>query len=171
MRQPLSETIEESDFLKLAQEHSKDFLKIYHYLSRDDRPSTRRFYAHLIEESDELESFLDDHYARDNKTWFYFGELVACIRNLAKVAFSLRHVINRLPVYQINTINHEDFPREAIEISRALDKMIFLLFEELKDESMKQGIKFPRKGSKKEQFEEVYPKKRLPYTLDEAENL
>jgi len=171
MIKSLSEIIEESDFLKLAQEHSQSFLKIYHFLRKDNKPSTRRFYAHLIEESDELESFLDDHYARDNKTWFYFCEIVACIRNLAKVAFSLRHIINRLPAYQVNNMTNVDFHRKAIDISRTLDKMILILFEELKNESLKQGIKFPRKGSKTERFEEVYPKKRLPYTLDEAESL
>ena len=83
MKKHLTEVITEEDFLKLAQRHSQNFLKIYNFLNKDPMTCTRRFYARLIEESEELESFLDDHCARDNKTWYLFGELVACIRNLA----------------------------------------------------------------------------------------
>jgi len=49
----------------------KNFLKIYNFLSKEKRPYVRRFYAYLIEESEELETFLDDHCARDNKLVFF----------------------------------------------------------------------------------------------------
>jgi hypothetical protein len=70
MKRPLTEVITEDDFLTITQEHAQSFLKIYNFLQGEHKPLTRRYYAHLIEESEELESFLDDHCARDNKTWY-----------------------------------------------------------------------------------------------------
>jgi len=45
MKRPLIEVITEKDFLKLAQEHSQNFLKIYNFLHKDNKPRTRKFYA------------------------------------------------------------------------------------------------------------------------------
>jgi len=116
MKKSLTRVITEDEFLKLAQEYSQNFLKIYNFLQKEHRPYTRRFYSNMIEESEELESFLDDHCARDNKTWYFFCELVACIRNFAKIAFILKHVLNRYPSYDLNDDEGETFVAEARNI-------------------------------------------------------
>jgi len=170
MKRSLTEVITEDEFLKLAQEHSQNFLKINNFL-REHKPRTRRFYAHLIEESEELESFLDDHCARDNKTWYLFGELVACIRNLAKVAFILKHVLNRYPAYDLNNDEADTFLTEAQNVSTFLDETILSLYEEVKKESLRLNIEFPRGTLKEDFFREIYPQKRLPYTIDEEKDL
>ena len=171
MKRALTKVITEDEFLKLAQEHSQSFLKIYNFLHREHKPCTRRFYAHLIEESEELESFLDDHCARDNKTWYLFGELVACIRNLAKVAFILKHILNRYPAYNLNDDEADTFLAEAQNVSTFLDETIVSFYEEVKKESLRLGIEFPRGTLKEGFFREIYPQKRLPYTIDEEEDL
>jgi hypothetical protein len=171
MKRSLTEVITEDEFLKLAQEHSQNFLKIYNFLRREHKPRTRRFYAHLIEESEELESFLDDHCARDNKTWYLFGELVACIRNLAKVAFILKHVLNRYPAYDLNNDEADTFLTEAQNVSTFLDETILSLYEEIKKESLRLNIEFPRGTLKEDFFREIYPQKRLPYTIDEEKDI
>jgi len=170
MERSLTRVITEDEFLKLAQEHSQNFLKIYNFL-REHKPRTRRFYAHLIEESEELESFLDDHCARENKTWYLFGELVACIRNLAKAAFILKHVFNRYPAYDLNDDEADTFLTEAQNVSTFLDETILSLYEEIKKESLRLELEFPGGTLKEDFFREIYPQKRLPYTIDEEKDL
>ncbi len=41
MKGSLTEVITEKDFLKLAQEHSQNFLKIYNFLHREHNSYTR----------------------------------------------------------------------------------------------------------------------------------
>lgn len=170
MKQSLTKVITEDEFLAIVQEHSRDFLKIYNFLNREQKSYTRKFYAHLIEESEELESFLDDHCARDNKTWHFFGELVACIRNLAKVAFILRHILNRYPAYDLKEDEADQILKDVRNVSQFVDETIRSLFEEIKKESLRLGIAFPRGTLREDFLREIYPQKRLPYTIDEEED-
>jgi phosphotransferase system HPr-like phosphotransfer protein len=169
MKSSLTEVITEEEFRKLAQEHSRNFLKIYNYLHTKNEPLPRRFYAHLIEESEELESFLDDHCARDNKTWYFFVELVACIRNLSKVAFILKHVLYRYPAYDLYEDEAGAFLQKAKNASAFIDKTILSLYQEIKRESKRLGMVMPKGTLKEDFFKEIYPQKRLPYTIDEEE--
>jgi hypothetical protein len=169
MRFSLTEVISEEDFLELAQEHSRNFLRIYNFLQKERRSHTRKFYSHLIEESEELESFLDDHCARDNRTWYFLGELVACIRNLAKAAFILEHILNRYHAYGLQDKESKTFLKDARNASTFLDDTIFSLFDEVKKESLRLGMRFPRGTLKEDSFGEFYPQKRLPYAMDEEE--
>jgi phosphotransferase system HPr-like phosphotransfer protein len=169
MKRSLTEVISEEDFLRLAQAHSRNFLKIYNFLQKEHGSHTRKFYSHLIEESEEFESFLDDHCARDNRTWYFLGELVACVRNLAKAAFILEHILNRYHAYGLKDDASHGFLKEARSASIFLDETIFSLFEEIKKEALNLGMRFPRGNLKEDSFGEFYPQKRLPYTIDEEE--
>jgi phosphotransferase system HPr (HPr) family protein len=171
MNRSLTEVITEDDFLKLAQEHSQNFLIISNFLSRNHKPFTRRFYAHLIKESEEFESFLDDHCARDNKTWYLFGELVACIRNIAKAAFIITHVLNRYSAYALKKEEAVSFVKDARDISMILDETVLTLYDEVKKESSRLSIELPNDPLREDLFGEIYHQKRLPYTLDEEEDL
>ena len=171
MKRSLTELISEKDFLALAQDHSQNFLKIYAFLSRSKskNPCNRRFYAYLIEESEELEAFLDDHSARDNKTWYYFVKLVACIRNIAKAAFVLKHILRRYPTYALQVEEVDLFLKDARGVSAYFAKTILSLFESVKEQAQILGISLPEAPLEEDFFGEVYPQKRLPYTIDEDE--
>jgi len=171
MKRSLTEVITEDEFRKLAQEHSRNFLKIYTYLHTQKRPLPRRFYAHLIEESEELESFLDDHCARDNKAWYFFVELVACIRNLSKVAFILKHILYRYPAYELYENGAEGFLQKTKNASTFIDKTILSLYQEIRGESERLGMTMPKGTLKEDFFREIYPQKRLPFTIDGEEGL
>jgi len=171
MKKSLTRVITEDEFLKLAQEYSQNFLKIYNFLQKEHRPYTRRFYSNMIEESEELESFLDDHCARDNKTWYFFCELVACIRNFAKIAFILKHVLNRYPSYDLNDDEGETFVAEARNIVTFIEETILSFYEEVKNESLRLGVEFPKTTLNKGHFTEIYLQKRLPYTINEEDEL
>jgi phosphotransferase system HPr-like phosphotransfer protein len=169
MKSSLTEIITEDEFRRLAQEQSQNFLRIYNYLRRQKQALPRKFYAHLIEESEELESFLDDHCARDNKQWYFFGELVACIRNLSKVAFILKHLLYRFPAYELYVDEAGDFLAKATHASAYIDKTIFSLYQEVRRESKRLGMAMPKGTLREDIFKEIYPQKRLPYTIDEEE--
>jgi len=171
MNKALTEAITEEDFLELAQERSQDFLRISNFLYGNHMPFTRRFYAHLIKESEELESFLDDYSARDNKTWYFFGEIVACTRNIAKVAFIVTHVLNRYSAYALTEDEADSFVRDARNVSRLLDETVLSLFEKIKNEALIVGIRLQSETVKEDLFGEVYPQKRLPFTIDEEDDL
>ncbi|GIS84907.1 MAG: hypothetical protein CM1200mP16_12070 [Nitrospina sp.] len=74
---------------------------------------SRKMYSRLMQESEYLESVLDEHGARENKAWSFFSEYIACIRNLAIAAFYIKHILDRYPYYKL---------KESIEI-----KMNFIL--------------------------------------------
>jgi len=171
MKESLTELIEESDFLPLAQGYAQDFFRIYNSIHEGDWPRSRKFYAHLIQEAEELESFLDDHRARENRTWFSFCELVACVRNLAKVAFILKHILNRLPAYNLKNKEIGKFEKAARMASEYFDETILRLFEAIKAESLKLGMRFPDDALDESLLKEIYPQKRLPFTIDEEEVL
>lgn len=169
MKSSLTEVITEDEFLKLAQEQCQNFLRIYNYLRKQERPLPRKFYAHLIGEAEELESFLDDHCARDNKQWFFFGELVACIRNISKVAFILKHLLYRFPSYELYEDEAGEFLQKAQHASKFIDKSIFSLYQEVRSESRRLSITMPKGTLQEDILKEIYPQKRLPYTIDEED--
>jgi phosphotransferase system HPr (HPr) family protein len=169
MKASWTEIIEEDEFLQLAQDHSRNFLKIYDFLQSGHKSHTRKFYSHLIAESEELESFLDDHCARDNRTWHFFGELVACVRNLAKVGFILEHILNRYHAYDLENEESNRFLPDAREVSQFLEQTITSLFDEIRRESLRLGISLSNESLQEDSFGEVYPQKRLPSDIDEEE--
>ena len=169
MKASWTEIIPEDEFRGLAQEHSRNFLKIYSFLRSERRSHTRKFYSYLIAESEELESFLDDHCARDNRTWHYFGELVASIRNLSKVAFILEHTLNRYHAYDLENDESNQFLKDARGVSQFLEDTISSMFDEIKDEALRLGMVFPEETLREDSFGEYYPQKRLPANIDEEE--
>ncbi|RJR41332.1 MAG: HPr family phosphocarrier protein [Desulfobacteraceae bacterium] len=169
MKASLTEIIPENEFLELAQDHSRNFLRIYSFLQNERRTHTRKFYSHLIVESEEFESFLDDHCARDNKTWHFFCELVACIRNLAKAAFILGHILKRYHAYDFREHESNHFLEDAEEVSIFLDDTIFSLFLKVEKEALRLGMTPPDGTLYEESFGEYYPQKRLPYNIDEED--
>ncbi len=167
MKKSLTKVITEDEFLKLAQKYSQNFLQVYNFLHKESRPYTRRFYANLIEESEELESFLDDHCARDNKTWYFFCELVASIRNIAKMVFILKHVLNRYPSYGLNDNEADAFIASAKKTATFLEETICSLYKEATSEALRLGITFPKGSLQRDFLAEINLQKRLPYTIDE----
>ena len=81
--------------------------------------------ARLGETGGVLETFLDDHGARENRTFVVFGELVASVRGLATVLGTGLHLLHRLPRYKTQGGSAE----LESELSRALEGVTDGLFE------------------------------------------
>ena len=101
----LIEIIREGEFLPFVQDSCGEIFRVYNSFRRATEGKgklTRKFYSHLIQAADALESFLDEYGARENKTWAHFTEYIASIRNLSIAAFYIRHLLDRYPFYNLN---------------------------------------------------------------------
>ncbi|MDG1051752.1 MAG: HPr family phosphocarrier protein [Planctomycetota bacterium] len=91
--------VSEQDFGALLRERALGFLTICAVPS-GTRWSKRRFFEVSVS-ADELESFLDDHGARTNRTFSAFTELVASIRGFALAGIQLAHLDRRVDSYGV----------------------------------------------------------------------
>jgi phosphotransferase system HPr-like phosphotransfer protein len=171
MTRPFTEIITEKDFLPLAQTASHEFLKICNYLENRHDGFTQKFYMHLIKESQELEDFLDDHGARINKNWVYFGELVASVRNFGRIAYTLIHILRRYNFYHLEETRVKRFLESAKKTMDFLNQSIIALFEEIRKECKRLGMNLPPEKIGDEDFHEIYPTKVLPHNIGEEERI
>ena len=171
MTRPFTEIIPEEEFLPLAQSAAQDFLKICNYLDERHDGFTQKFYVHLLKESQELEDFLDDHGARTNRNWVFFGELVASVRNFGRIAYTLIHLLRRYNVYHLEESQVKGFLDDARKTMDFLNQSIIALFEEINRECKKLGIGLPRNRISEEDFKEIYPNRMLPHNVGEEEGV
>ena len=101
--------IKEEEFLEISQKSSRNMIMLSSCLLENANKLSKRMYGVLIKESTDLEDFLDDHGARNNKTWVFFGELVASIRNFSNVAYIISHVLRRFTLYRLNSEMMDSF--------------------------------------------------------------
>ncbi|MBI5183488.1 MAG: HPr family phosphocarrier protein [Nitrospinae bacterium] len=172
-KRSLSEIITEQEFLPLIQESCVGFFRIYNYMMREKSEFTKTFYSNLIQEAQLLESFLDAHGARRNKTWIFFTELVASIRNFSIPAFLLRHILDRYHVYNLYEKKEEEnaFWGEAKKTLDFMDESMKNLFESAKEEGEKQGLILPMTMIKGEEFKDIRTNRYLPPTAFDEEDV
>lgn len=165
----LDKVISEEEFLPLIQEASSEFFKIYNFIVSDSNELTKKFYSNLMNEADHFEIFLDDHGARENRTWIFFTELVASIRNFAIVSFQLKHIIDRYPDYNIWDSENErrEFITEAVKTLDFFNEAIKSLFKSASIEATSLKVVIPKDIINKEEFKEVTVKKHLPSNAEE----
>ncbi len=103
-------TVEE--FKPLLASQAQDFLKLANGLLElnPEQWSQRQLY-HLYQSTTDLETFLDDYAARENRVFFPVRELVAIGRWLAVAMSSLVHLDSRLPQY---ARGHEAGPQASV---------------------------------------------------------
>jgi len=168
----LEEVIKERDFVRILENNVQKFFRIYHFL-RDKGVDeiSKRSWSHLLEEAHELESFLDDYNARNNRTYSYLTELVASIRNLTLAAHTLRHILNRYFKYHLG----DDVAQLAAFQNGARDALSFCsasvkaLFEEAYRECSTLGVRIEADTVVDENwFTDRIPKRYLPHNVDEG---
>lgn len=96
----LDRIISEEKFATALGTEAEMFFRISNSLQFHSEPNQRQ--QHLFQlgiESNLLESFLDDHGAKHNRTFCFLRELVASVRGFARVAFALEHLRRRFDGY------------------------------------------------------------------------
>ncbi len=165
-----SEIITEEDFAKLTQKPAYNILNYAAYFTgKNNNKLNIKHYVSLVKESMELEDFLDDHGARNNKKWVFFGELVASIRNFSKTAYTISHIIRRINHYKLEGKHVKSFTSEASKRLAFLNESIVLLFINLIEEAKALNLKVPKGIVSEEYFIDSIAVKTLPQNIDESE--
>ena len=170
----LIQIISENEFLKIVQEPSGLFFKVSALFCekiRNGKDVSRKFYSSLIQETEYLESVLDEHGARENKTWSFFSEYIACIRNLTIAAFYIKHILDRYPYYNLgesreNTIFFNDSAYKALGF---LNDSIQGLRAEVVKTGELNGLDIFQDSFAMNEFSDIESNKRLPRTVLEDE--
>jgi len=170
----LIQIITEEEFLLLAQEPCSQLLNIFFLFElreENNMDISRKFYSNLIQESEFLESFMDEHGARENKKWSFFVEYLASIRNLSIAAFFTKHLLDRYPFYGLRESpeNEVEFKNEANNVLNFLNQSILNLFGELYSTGVENGLNVTRNSDSKIEFSEIETNKRLPRNVAEDE--
>ena len=170
----LIQIISEGEFLQIVQAPSNLFFKVSGLFCekfKDGKEISRKFYSSLIQETEYLESVLDEHGARENKTWSFFSEYVACVRNLSIAAFYIKHILDRYPYYNLGESeeNAKAFHESAYKALDFLNTSILGLRAEVVRTGQVNGLEISEELFSMDEFSEIESNKRLPRTILEDE--
>jgi phosphotransferase system HPr-like phosphotransfer protein len=170
----LIQIIPEDEFLNIVEEPSRLFLRVSALLCekiKTNKEISRKYYSSLIQETEYLESILDEHGARENKTWSFFSEYVACIRNLAIAAFYVKHILDRYPYYNLEEPEEsaQGFHDSAYTVLGFLNNSILGLRAEVVKSGQLNGLVISEEPLSMNDFSEIESNKRLPRTILEDE--
>lgn len=130
--------ISDDEFRSVLGSKLEDSLRFVNLLVR--RPPSewlRRHFVELGRVAHDVETMLDDHGARNNKSYSYFTELVASLRGIAAVGSILRHVLARFPRYGVQLgpeVQAQFFSETEVTngfISQSMAGLLRALYEEL----------------------------------------
>ncbi len=162
------EIIKEDDFVPIAEKASVNLLNFAHYFDvNTDSKFSKRLYVALVKESMELEDFLDDHGARNNKIWLYFGEIVASIRNISSTAYMISHILSRVKFYKLRSEKTDSFIKESGKRLNYLNGILKGLFNSLTQEAVSLGLSIPEALINEENFEERIVVQVLPQNIND----
>ncbi|KMP10926.1 hypothetical protein UR09_03890 [Candidatus Nitromaritima sp. SCGC AAA799-A02] len=170
----LIQIISEDEFLSLAQEPCALFLNVcalFEMRMETKRDISRKFYSNLIQEAEFLESFMDEHGARENKKWTLFVECLASIRNLSIAAFFTRHLLDRYPYYSLreSAESESNFRNDAVDVLEFLNRSVLNLYKELLKTGRENGLLIEPNPTAQVKFADIETNKRLPRNITEDE--
>jgi phosphotransferase system HPr-like phosphotransfer protein len=170
----LIQIISEDEFLQIVQEPSSLFFKVSALFCekiKNGKEVSRKFYSCLIQETEYLESVLDEHGARENKTWSFFSEYIACIRNLTIAAFYIKHILDRYPYYTLGEPeeNIKAFNDSAYKAIAFLNNSIKGLRSEVVKTGKLNGLDISQDSFSMNEFSDIESNKRLPRSVLEDE--
>jgi phosphotransferase system HPr-like phosphotransfer protein len=166
-RRSLHTIISEEEFLKPLRENLVDFFSLASSVIDIPANFSARFYFNLRNEAQTLETFLDDHGARDNLTWNYFAELVASIRNFAIAAFQLSHILHRYRDYHPLETEQasEEFLAHGLEAMEFINGIEQNLIKEALEELKRRGCKLEREELIPPNITQIRTDVRLPQNI------
>jgi len=166
----LIQIISDEEFLHIIQEPSELFFrasKDFEIILERNKNVSRKVYSRLVQESEYLESVLDEHGARENKAWSFFSEYIASIRNLAIAAFYIKHILDRYPYYKLKETKDIDFKfhSAANQTLEFLNNSILNLKGEVIRSGEGNGLVFIVDKESDDEFFNIEANKRLPKNI------
>ena len=172
--QPLEEILPEGEFLLLLEKTAAPLLRLAASLAGLAPPDwPKKACVALVQETNELESFLDDHGARNNRRFSFFTELIASMRWFGLAGHALHHLQTRFSGYGVAKDERE---RETflagLRACRAFVSGSTLdLLRALQGEARALGLRLPADRLDLSQIPEAAIRRRLPRNVDEASEL
>jgi len=159
----------EKEFIPQLTRATKDLFRILEEFLKPGKTPKRELSFALMKEVNEVETFLDDYGASQNKKFFYFRELVASIRWLNIAFFQGLHILARIKNYKLEISNKEkeNFIKDLKKNINFYLNSLRNLTEEIKKEASKLGIKKPKSSFSLNVLLPPIQKKILPPDLNE----
>jgi phosphotransferase system HPr (HPr) family protein len=174
LAQPLEEILPEVEFLPLLEKTAAPLRRLAASLETSV-PSEwpKKVYVALANETNELESFLDDHGARDNRRVSFFTELVASMRWFAMAGHALHHLETRFPGYGValDGAERDAFLAGLRACHAFVSRSTLDLLRALEAEALALGVRAPAGRLDLAQIPETTVRRRLPRNVDEAAEL
>ena len=166
----LIQIISEQEFLVIIKEPFELFFTIsndFEKTIKGRKDVSRKIYSRLMQESEYLESVLDEHGARENKAWSFFSEYIACIRNLAIAAFYVKHILDRYPYYKLKETQEidEEFQLAANKSLEFINKSILNLKAEIIRTGKDNGLIWIEDKVSSDKIFKIELNKRLPKNI------
>jgi phosphotransferase system HPr (HPr) family protein len=135
--------LHEDEFAALLRDVSKEFSEclssiVAHESGFDEIGSMAR----LVASAHGFETFLDDHGARQNRTFVSLGEIVASVRGIARVRVDNLHLVSRLHRYELlQGCSGLELALEEAEV--VLRRSLLGLVGALREELSRLGVPWP----------------------------
>lgn len=131
----------------------------------------KKHLTRLVELAHDLETFLDDYGARNNKAYSYLTELIASLRGMGKAGVALSHLRGRLPRYAlaIDASMGAEFAAETERTNDFLLKSIMRLLDAVEKEFDGLSIAIDPVAEASGVIAESGPRIVLPHNIDEEE--
>ena len=173
----LEKLVQERKFAGFLQTHAAVFFRLTNSLLADSEPTgagwNKRHYFQLINESDSLESFLDDYGARYNRTYAFLTELVASVRWFAQSGYCVSHFLGRLESYgdalwgdAEACAQGKGAVEEGLEFLRSTALRILA---SIRDEAGRLGVEITPETFPESNFMPVTARRRLPRNVGQDE--
>ncbi len=135
--------LREEEFAGLLQDASAEFGQCLASVQGDAQGFDEMgFMSRLVGAANAFETFLDDHGARQNRTFVTLGEAVASVRGLARVRVDNLHLVSRLPRYKLLE-GCSELEQALGEAEAVLRRSLQGLVRALKEEMGRLGVTWP----------------------------
>ncbi len=167
----LREVISEEEFLRLVHNAAIDVLRIALFLEdvkKTQKVFNKKLFYVIASTSRDLEDFLDDHGAKNNRAWNFFRDLVASARSFGFIAFLVGHIEKSHTGPQEQELLREYFDKTK-KVKRYLKQVLIYIFKLIREEARRLHVSFPPKGLSEKYYYDIPADKILPQNLDEGE--
>ena len=166
--------IDEVSFARLLSGRIGSFVSFLNLLRSFDATGwKKRHYAELRGLAHDIETFLDDYEARNNRSFAYVTELVASLRGLANVGLTLMHLAARYPRYNVSLEPGvaSKFFEETEHTVRFLQRSVVGIIRELHEELVDKSVDWTDRMIEDSTVGEDPHTPSLPHNIDEEDLL
>lgn len=131
----------------------------------------KRVFSALEDVTHDVETYLDDHDARSNRTFSLLTEFVACARGFARLGHTIQHFLTRFEKYAFATDlkAYDDFLEDArATLTFVVTSLTTLLDGILAEAARIVGKPVPQEAGSAAELADKLPRMRLPHNLDEG---